>query len=117
MNFFLPVKIITYLIICLSFISNSYAEVKPSLLRTVSLTNIVKSPSDVRFNPAGTKIFFSYLHSGANVLLKFNVDTPFYISTIEFNIKVKLALSLAKNNNHPNNVKEYINKTAIILPL
>ena len=59
MNFFLPVKIITYLIICLSFISNSYAEVKPSLLRTVSLTNIVKSPSDVRFNPAGTKIFFS----------------------------------------------------------
>ncbi len=91
MNFFLPVKIITYLIICLSFISNSYAEVKPSLLRTVSLTNIVKSPSDVRFNPAGTKIFFSDFHSGANVLLQFNVDTPFNISTIDFNSKVELA--------------------------
>ena len=38
--------------------SNLFAEVKPTLLRTVSLTNIVKSPSDVRFNPAGTKIFF-----------------------------------------------------------
>ncbi len=91
MNFFLPVKIITYLIICLSFISNSYAEVKPSLLRTVSLTNIVKSPSDVRFNPAGTKIFFSDFHSGANVLLQFDVDTPFNISTIDFNSKVELA--------------------------
>ena len=35
------------------------AEVKPTLLRTVSLTDIVKSPSDVRFNPDGTRIFFS----------------------------------------------------------
>ena len=98
MNFFLPVKIITYLIICLSFISNSYAEVKPSLLRTVSLTNIVKSPSDVRFNPAGTKIFFSDFHSGANVLLQFDVDTPFNISTIDFNSKVELATNGGVDN-------------------
>ena len=91
MNFFLPVKIITYLIIYLSFISNSYAEVKPSLLRTVSLTNIVKSPSDVRFNPAGTRIFFSDFRSGENVLIQFDVDTPFNISTIDFNSKVELA--------------------------
>ena len=91
MNFFLPVKIITYLIIYLSFISNSYAEVKPSLLRTVSLTNIVKSPSDVRFNPAGTRIFFSDFRFGENVLIQFDVDTPFNISTIDFNSKVELA--------------------------
>ncbi len=91
MNFFLPLKIITYLIICLSFISNSYAEVKPSLLRTVSLTNIVKSPSDVRFNPAGTRIFFSDFRFGENVLIQFDVDTPFNISTIDFNSKVELA--------------------------
>ncbi len=98
MNFFLPLKIITYLIICLSFISNSYAEVKPSLLRTVSLTNIVKSPSDVRFNPAGTRIFFSDYHSGANVLLQFDVDTPFNISTIDFNSKVELATNGGVDN-------------------
>ena len=98
MNFFLPVKIIIYLIICLSFISNSYAEVKPTLLRTVSLTNIVKSPSDVRFNPAGTRIFFSDYHSGANVLLQFDVDTPFNISTIDFNSKVELATNGGVDN-------------------
>ena len=75
----------------LLFISNAYAEVKPSLLRTVSLTNIVKSPSDVRFNPTGTRIFFSDFRAGANVLLQFDVDTPFNISTIDFNSKVELA--------------------------
>ncbi len=98
MNFFLPVKIITYLIICLSFISNSYAEVKPSLLRTVSLTNIVKSPSDVRFNPEGTRIFFSDFRSGADVLIQFDVDTPFNISTIDFNSKVELATNGSVDN-------------------
>ena len=71
--------------------SNLFAEVKPTLLRTVSLTNIVKSPSDVRFNPAGTRIFFSDFRSGANVLIQFDVDTPFNISTIDFNSKVELA--------------------------
>ena len=98
MNFFLPVKIITYLIICLSFISNSYAEVKPTLLRTVSLTNIVKSPSDVRFNPEGTRIFFSDFRSGADVLIQFDVDTPFNISTIDFNSKVELATNGSVDN-------------------
>ena len=67
------------------------AEVKPTLLRTVSLTNIVKSPSDVRFNPAGTRIFFSDFRFGENVLIQFDVDTPFNISTIDFNSKVELA--------------------------
>ena len=71
--------------------SNLFAEVKPTLLRTVSLTNIVKSPSDVRFNPAGTRIFFSDFRSGENVLIQFDVDTPFNISTIDFNSKVELA--------------------------
>ena len=69
--------------------SNLFAEVKPTLLRTVSLTNIVKSPSDVRFNPAGTRIFFSDFRSGENVLIQFDVDTPFNISTIDFNSKVE----------------------------
>ena len=71
--------------------SNLFAEVKPTLLRTVSLTNIVKSPSDVRFNPAGTRIFFSDFRFGENVLIQFDVDTPFNISTIDFNSKVELA--------------------------
>ena len=61
------------------------------MLRTVSLTNIVKSPSDVRFNPAGTRIFFSDFRFGENVLIQFDVDTPFNISTIDFNSKVELA--------------------------
>ena len=78
--------------------SNLFAEVKPTLLRTVSLTNIVKSPSDVRFNPAGTRIFFSDYHSGANVLLQFDVDTPFNISTIDFNSKVELATNGGVDN-------------------
>ena len=68
------------------------AEVKPTLLRTVSLTDIVKSPSDVRFNPDGTRIFFSDYRS-TNHLLQFDVDTPFNISTIDFNSKVELFIN------------------------
>ncbi len=86
-------KIINCLILFLLVFQFTHlkAEVKPSLLRTVSLTNIVKSPSDVRFNPEGTRIFFSDFRSGANVLIQFDVDTPFNISTIDFNSKVELA--------------------------
>ena len=79
-------------------VSSSNAEVKPTLLRTVSLTNIVKSPSDVRFNPAGTRIFFSDFRSGANVLLQYDVDTPFNISTIDFDSKVELATNGGVDN-------------------
>ena len=68
------------------------AEVKPTLLRTVSLTDIVKSPSDVRFNPDGTRIFFSDFRS-TNHLLQFDVDTPFNISSIDFNSKVELFIN------------------------
>ena len=84
------IKIFIFSLILFQF-TNLKAEVKPTLLRTVSLTNIVKSPSDVRFNPAGTRIFFSDFRSGENFLLQFDVDTPFNISTIDFNSKVELA--------------------------
>ena len=85
-------KIVVKIFVILFLLSsNLFAEVKPTLLRTVSLTNIVKSPSDVRFNPAGTRIFFSDFRSGENVLIQFDVDTPFNISTIDFNSKVELA--------------------------
>ncbi len=84
-------SVVKIFVIFFLFSSNLFAEVKPTLLRTVSLTNIVKSPSDVRFNPAGTRIFFSDFRSGENVLIQFDVDTPFNISTIDFNSKVELA--------------------------
>ena len=85
-------KIVVKIFVILFLLSsNLFAEVKPTLLRTVSLTNIVKSPSDVRFNPAGTRIFFSDFRFGENVLIQFDVDTPFNISTIDFNSKVELA--------------------------
>ena len=87
------IKVINVLILFLLVFQFTHlkAEVKPTLLRTVSLTDIVKSPSDVRFNPDGTRIFFSDFRSDENVLLQFDVDTPFNISTIDFNSKVELA--------------------------
>ena len=51
------IKIFVFSLILFQF-TNLKAEVKPTLLRTVSLNNIVISPSGVRFNPDGTKSFF-----------------------------------------------------------
>ena len=91
------IKVFVFFLIVFQF-TNLKAEVKPTLLRTVSLNNIVKSPSDVRFNPAGTKIFFSDYRSGANVLIQYDVDTPFNISTIDFDSKVTLATNGGVDN-------------------
>ena len=81
MNFFLPLKIITYLIICLSFISNSYAEVKPIFKQSFSLAGLVSKPSDIDFNPDGSKVFFTAF--GNDRIHQFKLTTPFDISTID----------------------------------
>ncbi len=81
MNFFLPVKIITYLVICLSFISNSYAEVKPIFKQSFSLAGLVSKPSDIDFNPDGSKVFFTAF--GNDRIHQFKLTTPFDISTID----------------------------------
>ena len=81
MNFFLPVKIITYLIICLSLISNLYAEVKPTFKQSISLAGLVSKPSDIDFNPDGSKVFFTAF--GNDRIHQFKLTTPFDISTID----------------------------------
>ena len=81
MKFLLQVKIFIYLIFYLFFSLHSFAEVKPTFKQSISLAGLVSKPSDIDFNPDGSKVFFTAF--GNDRIHQFKLTTPFDISTID----------------------------------
>jgi len=73
-------------------ITYSKAEtVTPTFKQSFSLNGVVHSPSDVLFNPEGTKIFISDF--GQHTIDQYNLSAAFDISSIDTSSRVDIALA------------------------